>query len=341
MARKKDEIEQVTSEEDDLIQDILSDLNKKNPETAMLLESSTRAQAQGWIPSGCIDLDNILGGGYPLGRIVEVYGAESNGKSTVAMHAVAEVQKMGGVAVYFDTEHAMNKQRAKEIGINLSKLIYAQPSTMEEVFEQTETIIEKVSSKSDRPILIVWDSVASTPVQAELDGAYDDQFVGVHGRVMSQALRKINAIINHSKTCFMAVNQTRDKVGVMFGNKTTTPGGKALKFYASIRLEVVKIGQYKEGNEVAGIKCIGTATKNKLYPPFGKANFNILFDSDSAGIDTIGNLLDSGYEKGIFGNSKGWYLIDDKKMRKADARKYLKENPETYQTLYDTISSME
>jgi recombination protein RecA len=326
-------------EDDELINSIILDLNKKEPETAMILDSSVRAQVQGWIPSGDPAIDEVLGGGWPLGRIVEVFGPESNGKTTVALHAVKEVQDMGGVAIFLDNEHALSKERAKDIGVNLKKLIYVQPGTMEEVFESVEGIIEKITKKnSERPILIVWDSVAASPAKAEVEGDYDDQHVGIHARIMSQSLRKINKLINHSKACFMCINQTRDKVGVMYGEKSGTPGGRALKFYASIRLEVVKIGQYKEGSAVAGIKCIATAKKNKVAPPFGKADFNILFAKDSAGIDGVGTLLDKGLDLGIFGDSKGWYELDGTKYRKADARKFLKDNPSEYRKFYDTIT---
>lgn len=336
-AEKKSPV--VNEDEDELINSIILDLNKKDPEAAMLLESSTRAQVQGWIPSGDPEIDRVLGGGWPLGRIVEVFGPESNGKTTVALHAAAECQKLGGVVVFLDLEHALSKKRAKDIGVNLKKLIYSQPGTMEEVYEYVEGIVEKVTkSNSERPILIIWDSVAASPAKAEVEGDYDDQFVGIHARIMSQGLRKINKTINHSKACFMCINQNRDKVGVTFGEKSTTPGGRALKFYASIRLEVIKIGQYKEGSAVAGIKCIATAKKNKVAPPFGKADFNILFDENNAGIDGIGTLLDKGDDLGIFGDSKGWYVIGDKKFRKADARTFLKENPEEHKKYYDTVT---
>lgn len=333
----------VSDEEDDeLINSIILDLNKKSPETAMILESSVRAQVQGWIPSGDPGIDKVLGGGWPLGRIVEIFGPESNGKTTVALHAAVECQKMGGVVVFLDTEHALNKKRAKDIGVNLKKMIYVQPETMEKTFEYVEGIVEKINKvNSERPILIIWDSVAASPTNAEIDGEYDDQHVASGARVMSLSLRKINKVINHSKTCFMCINQTREKVGVTFGEKSGTPMGRALKFYASIRFEVVKTQQYKEGSAVAGIVCQGTAKKNKVAPPFGKAIFNILFAREDAGIDGIGTLLDRGYDLGIFGDSKGYYAIGEKKFRKADARRFLKANPDELKVFYDTISQFD
>ncbi|WP_270364021.1 recombinase RecA [Bacillus paranthracis] len=330
-------------DEDDLISSIIVDLNKKDSGAAMTLENATHAQVNGWIPSGHPDIDDVLSGGrgWPLGRVVELFGPESNGKTTVALHAIAEIQKMGGIAIFLDTEHALDRSRAKTIGVNLKKMIYAQPETMEDVFEFIEEIIGTIRKKDpNRPVLIVWDSVAATAARVEVEGDYGDHNVGVHGRIMSQGFRKINPLINKEKICFMCINQVRDKVGVTFGEKTSTPGGRALKFYASVRLEVIKIGQYKEGSEVAGIKCIATAKKNKVSPPFKKADFNIVFDPIHGGIDGMGALLDKGFDAGIFGDSKGWYVIDDKKYRKSDARVFLKENPDTAKKFYDTLSAM-
>ncbi|WCS68068.1 protein RecA [Bacillus phage vB_BsuM-Goe26] len=333
------EVENVVGGEDDLINSLILDLNTDGD--VMTLENATHASVPGWIPSGDPALDEALGGGWPLSRIVEVYGPESNGKTTVALHAIAEVQKIGGIAIFLDTEHALDRTRAKSIGVDLKTMIYAQPGTMESVFEFVDGLIDKIRKKNvERPILVVWDSVAATPTNVEVNGEYDDQHVGIHARVMSQGFRKINSKINKNNVCFMCINQTRDKVGVTFGEKSTTPGGRALKFYASVRLEVIKVGQYKEGSAVAGIKCIANTKKNKVAPPFRKVEFNILFADENGGIDGLGSLLDKGLEAGIFGTSKGWYEIDGQKFRKADARTYLREHPETVKTLRDTLLSL-
>ena len=224
-ADKEEKVPKVEPEEDELINSIIVDLNAKEPGAAMTLEKATHAQVQGWISSGNIDLDEALGGGWPLGRVVEVFGPESNGKTTVALHAIAECQKDNGVAIFLDNEHALDRARAKTIGVNLNKMIYAQPDTMEDVFEFVSGIIESIRKKnSERPVLIVWDSVAATGVKAEMDGDYDQQHVAIHARVMSQSFRKINPLINKEKICFMCINQNRDKVGVQFGEKQTTPG---------------------------------------------------------------------------------------------------------------------
>lgn len=337
-ADKKPKAKKEEKVKDELVESLLVDLNKKTPEVATTLTSSKKAQVNGWIPSGSPDIDEVLGGGYPMGRVIELFGPESNGKTTVALHAIAQCQQMGGVAVFMDTEHALSKERAKTIGVNLDTMVYSNPETMENVFKDAESIIDIVRKKDpERPILIVWDSVAATAVNAEIEGDYDDQHVGIHARVMSQSLRKITKTLSNYNITFICINQVRDKVGVSFGEKSTTPGGRALKFYASVRLEIVKIGQHKEGGEVAGIKCIAIAKKNKVAPPFKKANFNILFDDEFGGIDTYGSVLDIGFEQGIFGSSKGWYEVDKKKMRKVEARKYFQENRDSFQKYYDTI----
>lgn len=325
-------------QKDNLIHDIISDLNKSNPETAMVLEDAVGAKISTFIPSGDPGIDEILGGGWPCGRVVEVYGAESHGKTTLALHAIAEAQKMDGITIFLDTEHALNMDRAKSIGIDLKKMIYAQPATMEEVFKYAEKIIDKVREHdTDRPVIIVWDSVAATPTKSEVDGDYGDHNVGVHGRVMSQGLRKITSKISKQNILFLCVNQVRDKVGVVWGEKTTTPGGRALKFYSSIRVEIARTGQYKEGNNVVGISCVATVKKNKIAPPFGKAEFNILFEEENGGIDTIGSVLDAGYDMGILGNSRGWYEIDGKKYRKIEARTFLRKNPKILEELRNKI----
>lgn len=347
MTKKKEEqIQQVESMKDDLVDNLILDLNKslgkKDEPLAITLESDTVASIKTWIPSGDPGIDSIIGRGWPCGRIVELFGPESSGKTTVALTAIRECQKMNGVAVFLDTENALSRERAKDIGVDLRKMIYINPGTMEEVFKVTDQIIDSVRAKNtERPVIIVWDSVAATKTQAELEGDYDQSHVGVAARVMSQSLKKITEKIAKNNILFMCINQTRDKVGVMYGSSETTPGGKALKFYASVRLSVRKIGQHKEGNEVVGIKCKAKCEKNKVSPPFQETEFVILFDKENAGIDTYGALLDRGH-KVLFGGTPGWYTMPNgKKMRKNEAREYLKNNPDEYQKLYDTLQSME
>jgi recombination protein RecA len=333
---------EVGSELDEFERGLILDMNKEFDESSMILDDTDRGQVTIWVPSGNPDLDFKLGGGWPGGRIVEVYGPESNGKTTVALHAIAETQKLGGTAVFLDTEHALDKRRAAAIGVNLKKLIYAQPETMEELFEYVEVMIEKVKAKDpNRLLTIVWDSVAATPTKAELEGDYDAQSVmGQHARVMSQAFRKIKGLISKYKVLFMCINQIRDKMNAGHGEKTSTFGGRALKFYATIRLDVRRIEMYKEGGVIKGITCQATVKKNKVSAPFGVSQFNILFQDVDGGIDKYGALLEDGFEVGMFGNSKGWYEIDGKKYRMADARQYLKDNPDKYQSLVDTYMSV-
>lgn len=337
---------EINAEEDDNVDnafesELLLDINKKFDESSMILEDDSRAQVTDWLSSGNPVLDYHLGGGYPFGRVVEIFGPESNGKTTVALHAIAETQKAGGTAIFLDTEHALDKRRAKAIGVDLKRLIYAQPETMEDLFEYVEFIIDKIKERDpNRKVTIVWDSVAATPTKSEIDGEYGDAVMGIHARIMSQAFRKITKKISSNKILFICINQVRDKMNVTWGEKTSTFGGRALKFFATQRIEVVRIGNYKEGNEIKGIQCQATIKKNKVAPPFGVAEFNILFDEENAGMDAIGSLLDGGFEVGLFGQSKGWYEIEDKKYRKAEARQYLKEHPEKLQAYIDTLLSL-
>lgn len=262
--------------------------------------------------------------------------------TTVALHAIAETQKMGGIGIFLDTEHALDKRRAKSIGVDLKRLIYAQPETMEKLFEYVERTVELIAKKSpDKLITIVWDSVAATPTETEVEGEYGDAVMGIHARIMSQAFRKITAKISKYKVLFICINQIRDKIGgVSWGEKSNTFGGRALKFYATQRVDVRKVGNYKEGEVIKGIKCEATIKKNKVAPPFGVAKFNILFRDEYGGIDPYTSLLEDGFEKGMFGSSKGWYDIDGKKYRVADAVELLENDAELWKKLVDTYMSM-
>ena len=275
------------------------------------------------IPSGCLTLDLALGiGGFPRGRIIEIYGPESSGKTTVALHAVAEAQKMGGVAAFIDAEHALDPVYAKKLGVNLDDLYVSQPDTGEQALDITDALVR--SSAVD---IIVIDSVAALTPKAEIEGDMGDSHVGLQARLMSQALRKLTAIVNKSKTCVIFINQLREKVGVMFGNPETTPGGKALKFYASMRLDVRKMDVLKDADGAVGNRTKAKVVKNKLAPPFKQAEFDIVFGE---GISREGCIIDTGVQYDIIGKSGAFYCYNGAKVAQGreKLRIYLKENPE-------------
>ncbi len=275
------------------------------------------------IPSGCLTLDLALGiGGFPRGRIIEIYGPESSGKTTVALHAIAEAQKMGGVAAFIDAEHALDPVYAKKLGVNLDELYVSQPDTGEQALDITEALVR--SSAVD---IIVVDSVAALTPKAEIEGDMGDTHVGLQARLMSQALRKLTAIVNKSKTCVIFINQLREKVGVMFGNPETTPGGKALKFYASMRLDIRKMDTLKDADGAMGNRTKAKVVKNKLAPPFRQAEFDIVFGE---GISQEGCIMDMGVQFDILGKSGAFYSYQGNKIAQGreKLRLYLKENPE-------------
>ena len=275
------------------------------------------------IPSGCLTLDLALGiGGFPRGRIIEIYGPESSGKTTVALHAIAEAQKMGGVAAFIDAEHALDPVYAKKLGVNLDDLYVSQPDTGEQALDITDALVR--SSAVD---IIVVDSVAALTPKAEIEGDMGDAHVGLQARLMSQALRKLTAIVNKSKTCVIFINQLREKVGVMFGNPETTPGGKALKFYASMRLDIRKMDTLKDADGAMGNRTKAKVVKNKLAPPFRQAEFDIVFGE---GISQEGCIMDMGVQFDILGKSGAFYSYNGNKIAQGreKLRLYLKENPE-------------
>ena len=275
------------------------------------------------IPSGCLTLDLALGiGGFPRGRIIEIYGPESSGKTTVALHAIAEAQKMGGVAAFIDAEHALDPVYAKKLGVNLDDLYVSQPDTGEQALDITDALVR--SSAVD---IIVIDSVAALTPKAEIEGDMGDTHVGLQARLMSQALRKLTAIVNKSKTCVIFINQLREKVGVMFGNPETTPGGKALKFYASMRLDIRRADTLKDADGAMGNRTKAKIVKNKLAPPFKQAEFDILFGE---GISQEGCILDMGVQFDIITKSGAFFSYNGNKIAQGreKARIYLKENPE-------------
>ncbi|KZX40738.1 DNA recombination/repair protein RecA, partial [Pediococcus acidilactici] len=275
------------------------------------------------IPSGSLALDDALGvGGYPKGRIVEIYGPESSGKTTVALHAVAEVQKRGGTAAYIDAENAMDPAYATNLGVNIDDLLLSQPDTGEEGLAIADALVS--SGAID---LVVIDSVAALVPRAEIDGEMGDAHVGLQARMMSQALRKLSGSINKTKTIALFINQIREKVGIMFGNPETTPGGRALKFYATIRLEVRRAEQIKDGSDVIGNRVKIKVVKNKVAPPFKRAEVDIMYGE---GISQTGEMIDMAVEKDIVGKSGSWYSYGEERIGQGreNAKKYMEDHPD-------------
>ena len=274
------------------------------------------------VPTGSLSLDIALGlGGVPKGRIIEIYGPESSGKTTVALHMVAEVQKLGGIAGFIDAEHALDPVYAKHIGVDIDNLYISQPDNGEQALEITETMV-----RSGAVDIVIVDSVAALVPKAEIDGDMGDSHVGLQARLMSQALRKLTAAISKSNCVVIFINQLREKVGVMFGNPETTTGGRALKFYASVRLDVRRIEALKQGGEVVGNRTRIKVVKNKVAPPFKEAEFDIMFGQ---GISREGDILDLAAECGVVNKSGAWYAYNNEKIGQGreNAKQFLKENP--------------
>ena len=284
------------------------------------------------IPSGSVGLNLALGvGGYPRGRVIEIYGPESSGKTTLAIHAIAEAQKQGGIAAIIDAEHAFDRFYAEKLGVDVDNLLISQPDSGEQALEIADELIR--SSAID---IIVIDSVAALTPKAELDGEMGDNKVGLQARLMSQALRKLTATINKTNTTCIFINQLREKIGIMFGNPDTTTGGNALKFYASVRMDIRRIGQLKDGDEVIGNQTRVKIVKNKVAPPFKKAEFDIMFGE---GISRVGEIVDLGVEYGIIKKSGSWFSYGDTKLAQGrDAvKQLLKDNPELADELEQKI----
>jgi RecA protein len=279
------------------------------------------------IPAGALSLDLALGGGYPKGRIIEIYGPESSGKTTLTLHAIAEIQKQGGTAAFIDAEHALDPSYAKKLGVDTENLLVSQPDNGEQALEIAETLV-----RSNAVDLIVVDSVAALTPQAEIDGDMGDSHMGLQARLMSQALRKLTGIINKSKATVIFINQIRMKIGVMFGNPETTTGGNALKFYASQRIDIRRISQIKVGDDIVGNRTRVKVVKNKIAPPFRTAEFDIMYNQ---GISKEGDILDLAVQHGVVGKAGAFFKYHDETIGQGrdKAKAYLRENPEVLQEI--------
>lgn len=297
----------------------------------MKLGESTHNQVE-TIPSGSLALDIALGvGGFPRGRIIEIYGPESSGKTTVALHAIAEVQKTGGQAAFIDAEHALDPVYASKLGVNIDELLLSQPDTGEQALEIAEALV-----RSGAVDIIIIDSVAALVPKAEIEGDMGDSHVGLQARLMSQALRKLSGAINKSKVIAIFINQLREKVGVMFGNPETTPGGRALKFYSSVRLDIRRVESIKQGNDIIGNRTRIKVVKNKVAPPFKQADVDIMYGE---GISKEGSLVDIATEMDIINKSGAWYSYNNDRLGQGreNAKQFLKENPQISQEIEQKI----
>lgn len=310
----------------------LADLDKQfGRGTVMKLGDQAKMQVDA-VPTGCLELDLALGvGGLPRGRIIEVYGPESSGKTTVALHVVAEVQKKGGIAAFIDAEHALDPSYAKRLGVNIDDLYVSQPNTGEDALEIAEAMV-----RSGAIDIVVVDSVAALVPRAEIDGEMGDSFVGLQARMMSQAMRKLAGVVSKTNSIALFINQLREKVGVIYGSPEVTPGGRALKFYASVRLDVRRGEQLKSGTEVIGNRTKVKVVKNKVAPPFRVAEFDLIYGH---GISREGTLLDMAVQRDIIQKSGSWFGYKDIRIGQGrdNARKYLQDNPETAQEIETII----
>jgi len=313
----------------------VSQIEKAHGKGAIMKLGETPLEQVEVISSGALSLDLALGvGGYPKGRIIEIFGPESAGKSTLSLHAVAEAQKQGGICAYIDTEHALNPGYAKQLGVNLESLFLSQPDYGEQALEIAETLV-----RSNAVDLIIIDSVAALVPKSEIEGDMGDSQMGVQARLMSQALRKLTAIVNKSKTIVIFVNQVRDKIGVMFGNPEVTPGGRALKFYSSIRIDIRRTESVKSGVDIVGNKVKVKIVKNKVAPPFRFTELEIVFGE---GISRESDVLDLAIHYDLVEKSGAWFSYQEQRMGQGRdaAKKFLKDNPAIYQELEDKIKQL-
>ena len=310
-------------------------IEKQFGKGSIMKMGEAHANAVETTPTGALSLDIALGGGIPKGRVIEIYGPESSGKTTLTLHAIAEVQKAGGTAAFIDAEHALDPSYAKRIGVDVDNLLLSQPDNGEQALEIVETLV-----RSNAVDLIVVDSVAALVPRAEIEGEMGDSLPGLQARLMSQALRKLTGVINRSKGTVVFINQIRMKIGVMFGNPETTTGGNALKFYSSVRMDIRRIGQIKQGEEIIGNRTRVKIVKNKVAPPFRQAEFDIMYNE---GISKSGDVLDLAAAAGIVDKSGAWYAYNDAKIgqgREA-SKKYLDENPKVLQEISDKVRKAE
>ena len=328
----------------------MSDLDNKKKALQLILDKMDKAYGKGTvmrmgdsavddkievIPSGSLGLNLALGvGGYPRGRVIEIYGPESSGKTTLTLHAIAEAQKAGGIAAFIDAEHAFDRFYAAKLGVDVENLIISQPDNGEQALEIADNLI-----RSGAIDIIVIDSVAALTPKAEIEGEMGDSRMGLQARLMSQALRKLTGTINKTKCTAIFINQLREKIGVMFGNPETTTGGNALKFYASVRIDIRRSTQIKNGDEVIGNHSKVKVVKNKVAPPFRQAEFDIMYGE---GISKVGEILDMGVEKGIVQKSGSWYSYNDSKLGQGrDAvKELLKDNPELAEEIEEKIVAL-
>jgi len=312
----------------------MASIEKQFGQGAVMKMSDKGSMAIDTIPTGALALDLALGiGGLPRGRVVEIYGPESSGKSTLAMHVVAEAQRNGGICAYIDAEHAMDPIYAKAIGVDIDELLISQPDTGEQALEITDMLI-----RSNALDVVVIDSVAALTPRAEIEGDMGDTHVGLQARLMSQALRKLTANLNKSNTICIFINQLREKIGVMFGSPETTPGGRALKFYSSVRLDIRRIESIKDGAEIVGNRTRVKVVKNKVAPPFKQAEFDIMY---GRGISREGSLLDVGVELGFVKKSGAWFTYEGEQLGQGreNAKNFLGENPEIMMDISERILS--
>ena len=325
-------VKEQVKDKDKALEQVMADIEKQFGKGAIMKLGSDSHLNIETISSGSLALDIALGvGGYPKGRIIEIYGPESSGKTTFALSAIAEVQKQGGRAAFIDAEHALDPVYAKNLGVKIDELLLSQPDTGEQALEICEALV-----RSEAVSIVVIDSVAALVPQAEIDGEMGDAHVGLQARLMSQALRKLSGTINKTKTTAIFINQLREKVGIMFGNPETTPGGRALKFYASVRLDIRRGEAIKQGDKIIGNRTNIKVVKNKVAPPFKTAAVDIMYGE---GISHIGELIDIASEIDILEKSGAWYAYNGEKIGQGreNVKEYLKENPDVLQEIEQKV----